>query len=1092
MRILKKLLFSTRTMGILLLIYAASMAIATFVENDYGTPVAKALIYNSTWFEVVMLLLIANFAGNIKRYRLYERKKWPLLVFHIAFILIFIGGAITRYISFDGEMPIREGEQSSEVISEKTFFKVRIASDKESLTYDDIPVMMIPKDVPRFLHPFKSNFHAGYDFRNKHIDMRVLDFVPMAQDSVIPSPDGVPVLHLVTTSNEGRKNIYIMSGGVRRVGDMLVSFNKPIQQAVNFSVDSTGTGLQVSSPVAASYMIMATKQQGELAGDGKPQEFHLRSLYAFGDVRIVVPTGPVVGRVTTFAGDKMKNAADPDQVTLELKSDREQDTIVFYGQRGITSYEANTMINGLAVSIGYGSKVYTTPFAIKLRDFQMDRYPGSNSPSSYASEVSIVDNGGETPYRIFMNHVLNYKGYRFFQSSYDPDEKGTILSVNHDFWGTNITYLGYTLLFGGLLVTLFWRGTRFSKLNQALKTISKNKKKVLTAAILFFTIAGFSQGIDMHGGKTDNDQLKVKPGTSDSAAAAANMQQHSAIPDKVEDPAQFATTVMIDKAHAERFGGLLVQGIDGRIEPVNTLALEIIRKLYRHETFYSLDANQFFLAISTNPMSWAQVPFIKIGANGGSELKKETRADQNGYTTLMNLLVIDPADQQTHFILERKYQAAFAKRPADQNNYDKEVIELNDKLQVIQGLITGQYLRVIPVRNDPANTWDSGLTPDFKTDSIGQYLIGSYFSDVVSAGANGNWAKADSSLALIAGYQQEWGKAILPSSAKIKAEILFNKWNMFFKLMIAYSLLGTVLLVLAFSQLLKPSRIVRGIESVVLGIVILCLLIHGTGLGMRWYISGHEPWSSGYEAVIFISWIGVLSGFLLYRNRNTFIPAAGCLIAVILMGFALGGSQMNPQITPLVPVLKSYWLMIHVSIITASYGFFGLSAIMGMVVLLLYIARTKNSAGRINESIKELTIVNEMSLTVGLFLLTVGTFLGGIWANESWGRYWGWDPKETWAFISVIIYAFVLHIRLIPKMRGQYLFNLLSALAFSSVIMTYFGVNYYLSGLHSYAKGDRVPIPGWVYVTIAIVAVIATVAYIRYKKAPAKPAAELA
>jgi cytochrome c-type biogenesis protein CcsB len=197
--------------------------------------------------------------------------------------------------------------------------------------------------------------------------------------------------------------------------------------------------------------------------------------------------------------------------------------------------------------------------------------------------------------------------------------------------------------------------------------------------------------------------------------------------------------------------------------------------------------------------------------------------------------------------------------------------------------------------------------------------------------------------------------------------------------------------------------------------------------------------------------------------------------------FAHGGSQMNPQITPLVPVLKSYWLMIHVAIITSSYGFFGLSALLGTVVLLLYIIDHKKISAKVKASVVELTIVNEMSLTVGIFLLAVGTFLGGIWANESWGRYWSWDPKETWAFISVIVYAFVLHVRLIPALRGKYLFNLLSLLAFSVIIMTYFGVNYYLTGLHSYAQGDPVPIPAWVYVTIATVALLAIVSYRRYK-----------
>jgi cytochrome c-type biogenesis protein CcsB len=301
--------------------------------------------------------------------------------------------------------------------------------------------------------------------------------------------------------------------------------------------------------------------------------------------------------------------------------------------------------------------------------------------------------------------------------------------------------------------------------------------------------------------------------------------------------------------------------------------------------------------------------------------------------------------------------------------------------------------------------------------------------------------------------------------------------------MIGYALLGFLLLLLAFTKLFTNKyKFYSWLEYLLLGLVILTALFHGFGLGIRWYVSGHEPWSNGYEAVIFISWISILAGFLLYRNRNGFIPAAGCLVAVILMGFAHGGDQMNPQITPLVPVLKSYWLMIHVAVITSSYGFFGLSALIGAVVLLLFIINHKNIFHHVENSIKELTIVNEISLTIGIFLLTVGTFLGGIWANESWGRYWSWDPKETWTFISVIVYAIVLHLRLVPNWRSKYLFNFLSLIAFSTILMTYFGVNYYLSGLHSYAQGDPVPIPIWVYIVVLIIILLGIISFFSQKR----------
>jgi cytochrome c-type biogenesis protein CcsB len=259
--------------------------------------------------------------------------------------------------------------------------------------------------------------------------------------------------------------------------------------------------------------------------------------------------------------------------------------------------------------------------------------------------------------------------------------------------------------------------------------------------------------------------------------------------------------------------------------------------------------------------------------------------------------------------------------------------------------------------------------------------------------------------------------------------------------------------------------------------------LHFFGLIGRWYISGHAPWSNGYEAIMFISWVGITAGYILYRNSNALIPAAGYMVAVIMMGFAHGGSQLDPQITPLVPVLKSYWLIVHVAVIVSSYGFFALSMIIGIIVLFFYIVSNKKSFELHNDTtLKELTIVSEMSLTIGLLALTVGNFLGGIWANESWGRYWSWDPKETWAFISIMVYAFVLHMRLVPGLRSRYAYHLAAMFAFCSMVMTYFGVNYYLSGLHSYAAGDPVPVPAWVYISLAAMVTLGILAYIKYKK----------
>ena len=255
----------------------------------------------------------------------------------------------------------------------------------------------------------------------------------------------------------------------------------------------------------------------------------------------------------------------------------------------------------------------------------------------------------------------------------------------------------------------------------------------------------------------------------------------------------------------------------------------------------------------------------------------------------------------------------------------------------------------------------------------------------------------------------------------------------------------------------------------------MLFILHAIGLCWRWYISGHAPWSDGYESMIYISWVTMLFGIVFGRRSDLTIASTAFVTSMILM--IAHWSWMDPAIANLVPVLDSYWLMVHVSIIVGSYGPFTLSMILGLVTLILIILVNNKNKEIMALNIRELIIINEMSLTVGLVMLTIGNFLGGMWANESWGRYWGWDPKETWALISIMIYAAVLHLRIVPKLEGKWLFNLMSILAFSSIIMTYFGVNFYLTGLHSYASGEKVITPTFVYYSLIFITILALISY---------------
>ena len=1089
MKKITDILISTRTMAVLLLLFALAMAYATFVENDYGTPTAKALIYEAKWFELIMLLLIINFIGNISRYRLWRREKWPVLVFHLAFIFIFIGGAITRYISFEGMMHIREGGMSNEIVTDKNFFKIRIEEKGDILDYQDVPYMLA-SDKPLIAKIVPHRFKAVYDYHGKRIYVKQLEYVQRKKDSLVADNNGTEYLHFVVAGDSGRENFYVKSGEAKSINGTLVSYNRPIEGAVEFKNENGN--LFIKTPVDASYMTMATQATGT-STKNEYQPLALRSLYSINDLRIVVPEGVRKGNLIYVEGDKKKDQNVPDLLKVEVQGPKTKQIVDLSVEKGNPNAFKQISIDGMNIMLGFGPKVYNTPFSLKLDDFVMETYPGSSSPSAYESHVKIVDEGKETPYNIYMNHVLNYKGYRFFQASFDPDRMGTRLSVNHDYWGTLISYIGYAFLFLGLFVTLFWKGSHFWNLNKMLQNVSKKKNATAAVLLLVVGLNGIlsAQNIDMHGtdGSTqvhsEDDGHNHAPSVSETPSNTQPARPFNTM--RMISADEIIARNKISKEHADKFGYLLVQNFEGRIVPMNTQALDVLRKLYKSDSFKgsdgkSLDANQWFLSINTDTESWTMVPLIKI-TKGGDELKKKAKANEDGYTSLMNLFPMDPKTGALHYVLEEDYNIAFNKKPAEQSKYDLAVIDLNDRVQVFNEFFSGQFMRIVPVKNDPNHRWNSWLNENFEQDMASQQVMGPYFYSVLDAQKTGNWAKADEELKKLENYQQTWGKNVVPSKSKVDTEVFLNKININFKLLIFYTVVGSLLLILGFVELFRPNKLLHKIIKGILIAGCIGYVFHFLGLVARWYISGHAPWSNGYEAIIFISWVGISAGLLLYRNSNALVPAAGFMVAVIMMGFAHGGSALDPQITPLVPVLKSYWLIVHVAIITSSYGFFGLSMIIAVISLFFYIISNKKLYKVHHDTtIKELTIVSEMSLTIGIFALTVGNFLGGIWANESWGRYWSWDPKETWAFISIMVYAFVLHMRLVPGLRGRWAFHVATMFAFCSMVMTYFGVNYYLSGLHSYAAGDPVPVPAWVYIGLSFMLLLSVFSYLKYKK----------
>jgi cytochrome c-type biogenesis protein CcsB len=449
------------------------------------------------------------------------------------------------------------------------------------------------------------------------------------------------------------------------------------------------------------------------------------------------------------------------------------------------------------------------------------------------------------------------------------------------------------------------------------------------------------------------------------------------------------------------------------------------------------------------------------------------------YASFNNFLDLNYGDYKIGDYVDASYK----KKPAHRTGFEKDVIKVDERVNICYMIYSGSLFRIFPKPGDENNKWYAAEDAEiFDTTDVVfiRHILPLYYSTINEAIASGNWEEAGENLAYIKSYQKKYGEQIFPNLKKIRLEILYNNINVFKRLFPLYSLVGFILLILLLITTIRRSsgfRITIRILVILLG---AAFVLHTAGLAARWYISGHAPWSNGYETMIYIAWAIMASGFIFMKRSRITLAVTSVLASLTLM--VANMSWMDPEITNLVPVLKSYWLIIHVALITASYSFLAIGMILGFMVLVILSFANEKNYRKIKLTIEELTNINEMNLTIGVVFLTIGTFLGAVWANESWGRYWGWDPKETWALVSILVYSFVIHMRMVPGLRGSFALNFAALISFSAILMTYFGVNYYLSGLHSYASGDPVPIPSFVYYTIAIVAFVSIFAFLKERK----------
>ncbi|MEA2105340.1 MAG: c-type cytochrome biogenesis protein CcsB [Bacteroidota bacterium] len=715
-------------------------------------------------------------------------------------------------------------------------------------------------------------------------------------------------------------------------------------------------------------------------------------------------------------------------IHLMLTYNKNKEDLYLWTGTNYATKPIKKQIGKYVIEILYQPQIIELPFSIRLQDFILERYPGSSSPSSYKSNVLLIDQKNNTcfPYSIYMNHILKYKGWRFYQSSYDNDEKGTILSVNKDRAGMMVTYAGYFLLLLFIILSMLNKNSLFRTVNRNFFRSGIIKILLLGFIFSFFSLTTFSQ----------------------------------------------ENKLVVEKSIADEFGEILVQDQKGRTKPLYTLGHDILRKLARKTEIDHYSPMQVFLGLYFDFDHWQHYPLIKIS----NHKIKQITGISSDYAAFSDVVDI----RENAYKLRPYVDKAYAKPASARCKFDKEVIKIDERLNICFMINTGGFLKIFPV-NDSLKRWfnpnNAHQVVTNKEDSVFLQNVIPYFKTKFETQDN---EISKEIIVTIQEYQRKKAQYKLPTEHQVKTEIFYYKAKIYEKLFPFYAFVGAFLLFFLIYQIVTRKKQPDYMGTIFKLLLLAGFLFHTLGLAIRWYVSGHAPMSNGYETMIFISWVTILAGFI-FSHRSLFVLAA----TAVLGGFTLlvaHLSFMDPEITNLVPVLQSYWLTLHVSVITSSYGFLGLGAIIGIIVLILYVLLSHQNKKEILATIEELTIINYKSLIIGLYLLTIGTFLGAIWANESWGRYWGWNPKETWSLITIIVYSFIIHSKNIAGLRGFFAFNTMALFGFSSVLMTYFGVNYYLSGLHSYAGGDPVPIPSFVYGSVFMVIILTAFAFYRQRK----------
>lgn len=643
-----------------------------------------------------------------------------------------------------------------------------------------------------------------------------------------------------------------------------------------------------------------------------------------------------------------------------------------------------------------GMKEEKLPFLLCLQKFEAKMHDGTNAVADYSSKFTVIDGDDKSEGEVSMNNIYSHRSYRLYQSSYDEDGKGSVLAINADPYGIPVTYTGYALLFISLVWMLFDPKGGYRKL---LKSPLLKKGALMTALIL-------SMG---------NIQ------TLHAESATGNLQN-----------------AVLPKETAEKFGELHILYND-RICPVQTFALDFCKKIYGARSYQGLTAEQVLSGWIFYGNTWANEPFIKIKSG---EMK--TAMNLPDYASLNTFFNREMGGYTIGQYVQEYYNG-------QQDKFHQQAADIDGKIQIIMELREGVSLKVLPytftknvkaTKDHPfikagTTTWFSPV--DKLPQAVEQQhalYIRNVFSLLNGDVKAGNTSRVNEFFVKMKKYQEVSSGNSLPTATQYKAERINNAFPFATILFMANLTLGFIALFYTIYRMTKK-REIKALNialPILLGVSFLALTF---GLALRWIISGNVPMSNGYESMLTVAWLVMLISILM-QLRIRIVMVFGFLIS----GFFLLVShinQMDPAIGQMMPVLNSPLLSIHVSIIMMSYALLSLTFICGIMGICL------RSHG------EELQALSRIFLYPALTTMGFGIFIGAIWANVSWGNYWSWDSKETWALITFMIYAVVVHTQSLPVFRKPLVYHIYITLAFLSIAMTYFGVNYFLTGMHSYA-----------------------------------------